>query len=135
LAIASCACDGTLTSGCDLPPGYLHKPFAHDGQCDGGAGLDATPPAQDATNPQGAPCAVDADCGDPTFACAYAMADGCSARGVCEPIHGSVTCDAASTCACDGTLTQGCDLPSGYLHKPWAGRAQCDAGALDAMGD
>jgi formylglycine-generating enzyme required for sulfatase activity len=35
--VGSCACDGTTTSDCDLPPGFAHKPAALAGSCDGGA--------------------------------------------------------------------------------------------------
>jgi hypothetical protein len=72
----------------------------------------------------GGACASDADC--PTsFACAYAASEGCLARGVCQPVHLSTACAAVAVCACDGTITTNCDLPSGFAHKPVAHPGNC----------
>jgi hypothetical protein len=108
-AVADCACDGTLTGGCDLPAGYAHKPVAYPGAC----------------SPLGKPCASDGDCGDPAFACAYDVANACSARGECVQQGLDAACAPDTLCACDGTLTNGCGLPGGSAHKPVGYRQEC----------
>ncbi|MDP9151150.1 MAG: hypothetical protein M3O36_14570 [Myxococcota bacterium] len=121
-----CACDGTLTHGCDLPTGYAHNPVKQGDFC-GDAGT------ADAPDPTGTVCNSNSDCGNASFACVYPTASGCTATGVCEPLHTSAGCTEPPSCACDGTITSGCDLPTGFFHKPAKQGGFCgDAGAADA---
>ena len=82
----------------------------------------------------GAACTKNSDCGSGS-ACAYAMSDGCAAKGQCVAQSG-VLCNSFSPgCACDGsTINIVCNgLPDGYVLSPLAYKGQCAADAGSAF--
>jgi hypothetical protein len=89
-----------------------------------GAAESAADAAEDAAGADhfGAPCVTLGDC-DPfsaNWACAYAIAEGCAAHGVCVPSIGGIACQLLPAhCPCEGTelVVPYCGLPPGYTQK------------------
>ena len=87
---------------------------------------DANDAGAHASAEAGAACRVASDCA-PGLACAFAIADGCTARGVC--VHEDIgACLGGVGCACDGTPTSSCGMGA-YADKPFAHAGPCGAGA------
>jgi hypothetical protein len=67
--------------------------------------------------------------------CAYPIADGCHAKGVCVPLPFPVPpCPAGPAyCGCNGSLVYGqCDLPAGYAPAPVVSASMIPLGAGNA---
>ena len=113
----ACACDGkTVFVACGFPGAPVA--LRASGSC---------PPRV------GNACASPSDC-DPAALCAYAIADGCSAKGTCvAPDHACVDTSQIA-CGCDGALVGlACIYGSGNAAAPVAALGACphDAGARD----
>jgi hypothetical protein len=118
-----CACDGTQVAlACNgYPSGYAAKPVLHSGTCSADAG-------------GGGPCTSDAQCGS-GFLCGYAIAQGCSAQGVCVAANMGALCNLfVPGCACNGqTVGIGCTrYPDGYAAEPILHTGACEG--IDAGG-
>ena len=114
----SCGCDGkTVNIGCGYPGTPV--PVTSAGQC----------PTR-----TGGACATFDDC-DPTALCAFAVADGCGAKGVC--VAPDRTCGAPSrvACGCDGArVGLACVYGPGNAPAPVRSLGTCAAGDA-AVGD
>jgi sulfatase modifying factor 1 len=101
-----CPCPGTMIWACDAPPGYQNAPIDH------------------ADLPR---CARDSDCASPTR-CYFALAEGCSATGVCLAPAASVvgSCKSPSYCSCDGKDVSDCTSPWPYQPVPVAHGGPCN---------
>ncbi len=75
--------------------------------------------ASDGSAGSGAACASSATCGK-GLACGFALADACTATGVCVPFTPGLNCLLAPVCACTGeTLnTRGCGFDPKYASQP-----------------
>ena len=75
----------------------------------------------------GGPCVHDTDCPAPDFTCAYAIADGCSAKGHCARFATPTCASIVELCGCDGSK-----VPSGacFYQPGYAGGPTTGAGAL-----
>jgi len=86
--------------------------------------------ADDATDggaAEGGPCVHDTDCPAPDFTCAYAIADGCAAKGHCARFATPTCASIVLLCGCDGSK-----VPSGacFYQPGYAGGPTTGAGAL-----
>jgi hypothetical protein len=101
-------------------------------------GVDQDASEQDASE-QGTSCVIATDCPSNLDHCAYAIADGCGAKGHCMATPGPPYCGALiESCGCDGTIVNGngdCFLPAGYTtgpslgNSPTAGSCSADGGS------
>jgi hypothetical protein len=72
----------------------------------------------------GQSCAADGDC-QSLESCSYPIADGCSAKGVCEPRFIGGDCSTYALCACGGGAPLSpCGFQEGYAPGPTTG-ANC----------
>jgi hypothetical protein len=111
-----CACDGTtINIACTgLPDGYAPRPLEHTGEC-----AHPTPPI---------PCTSEKDC-PVELVCAFPIAQGCAAQGVCLMRGAMCNMPSQIGCACDGQdVAYGtCSgLPNGYAPAPLLHDGLCD---------
>ncbi len=129
-ALPSCACDGkTVFIGCGYPGTPV--PVKSAGQC---------------PTPTGGACVTGDDC-DPTALCAFPIADGCDAKGVCVAPDRTCTTPSHVACGCDGLpVGLACIFGSGKAPAAVRSMSACpvsdaavgdssDARANDANGD
>ena len=79
---------------------------------------------------EGADCVTDVDCRSPQLLCAYAIADGCAAKGHCARIPTPTCASFAPLCGCDGnTVKSGsCFYQPGFAGGPTTGVAIAECG-------
>jgi hypothetical protein len=106
----ACACDGTTTV--DVPCGFPGSPAA----------AKATGPCP---IPAGTPCTVPEDC-DPRALCAFPVAEGCQAQGICVAPDFACTTDSPPACGCDGQNVGGsCLYGQGNRAAPIQSQGTC----------
>ncbi len=82
----------------------------------------------------GRSCLAARDC-PAAYACAYSLAEGCSADGgVCVPFDTS-TCDASIACGCDDTNILLCNANGYSANQPIKAANACNAPPQDAGND
>lgn len=112
----ACGCDGNTVS---VPCGYPGSPVPAKslGPC---------------AIPAGTPCNTPEDC-DPRALCAFPVADGCQAAGVCVAPDFACTVDNPPACGCNGETVGGaCLYGQGYAAAPIRSQGACpgvDGGA------
>lgn len=113
----SCACTGkTVFIGCGYPGTPV--PVKHAGYC---------------PTPTGTTCRSTSDC-DPTALCAFPIAGGCGAKGVCVEPDRTCMSTTLRACGCDGnTVALNCTFGAGNAPAPVASMGACvnDGGAHD----
>jgi hypothetical protein len=133
-AAARCTANGTRFADGVAMMTRISVAFVLVSLCAACSSTSASPAGDNSEAGAAAPCTQDSDCSGYNPTCAFRVADGCSAHGVCVTTTGAGTCDAATrpVCACDGkttALSGYCNLPAGFEHQPLSHAGACEADA------
>jgi hypothetical protein len=122
-----------LDAGCNSSSDCPNGDCSQSSPC-----MDGNGQCADAAIQTGNPCNGPSDC-DPAALCAFPIADGCNAKGVCVADSPPCTAPPAIACACDGTpIGLSCIYGPGRAAAPLKSMSPCgspDGGASDAAAD
>jgi hypothetical protein len=125
-----CGCDGNQVGvSCADPDGYARAPV-------GGLLQPQSAVCPRGSKDAGSPCSDTSECGV-EHVCVFLIADGCAAKGVCEPQPAPAGCGHYGLyCGCDGrTVAADCGQPDGYAPAPVAMPKSGACAAADASAD